>query len=516
MNAPDEKLEIGNSKLGPGKAPQHASGCGGDCRGCTDAPVPSSPISNSQFPISASLPDFIPAEKIGALLKRPPATAGEVEAVLAKSMAKKRLELEEMAVLLAAEAPELRERIFDCARTLKKTVYGNRIVLFAPLYIGNKCVNSCRYCGFRAENTTGTLRRTLNEPELRAELEALERKGHKRLILVFGEHPDYTPEFMARCVKTCYDTKVGHGEIRRVNINAAPLDVEGYRTLKAAGIGTYQIFQETYHRPTYAAVHPRGPKSDFLWRLYGLDRAQEGGCDDVGIGALFGLYDWRFEALGLLAHTIHLEQRFNVGPHTISFPRIKVASNVDIDRKWEVSDADFKRLIAILRLAVPYTGMILTAREEASLRRELLEFGCSQIDAGTRLELGGYSEADTEVQDLRREQFKIGDSRPLAEVVDELIRQGEIPSYCTACYRKGRTGEHFMEFAIPGFIKRFCTPNALLTLKEYLVDYAAPDTKAAGEKLIAAELAKLPEGETKDILVQRLRDIETGKRDIFF
>jgi 2-iminoacetate synthase len=463
-----------------------------------------------------ALPDFIPAERIEALLRRPPATAAEVEAVLAKSMAKKRLELEEMAVLLAAVDPALQARIFDCARTLKKTVYGNRIVIFAPLYIGNKCINSCRYCGFRADNTSGSIRRTLNEPELRAELTALEKKGHKRLILVFGEHPDYTPEFMAQCVKTCYDTKVGHGEIRRVNINAAPLDVEGYRTLKAAGIGTYQIFQESYHRPTYAAVHPRGPKSDFLWRLYGLDRAQEAGCDDVGIGALFGLYDWRFEALGLLAHTIHLEQRFNVGPHTISFPRLKVASNVELDRKWEVSDADFKRLIAILRLAVPYTGMILTAREEASLRRELLEFGCSQIDAGTRLELGGYSEADKEVQDLRREQFKIGDSRPLAEVVDELIRQGEIPSYCTACYRKGRTGEHFMEFAIPGFIKRFCTPNALLTLKEYLVDYASPETREAGGKLIADELAKIPEGEMKDTLVQRLRDIEEGKRDIFF
>ncbi len=463
-----------------------------------------------------ALPDFIPAERIEALLRRPPSTSAEVESVLAKSMSKKRLELEEMAVLLAAADPALQERIFDCARTLKRTVYGNRIVIFAPLYIGNKCINSCRYCGFRVENTGGSIRRTLNETELRAELTALENKGHKRLILVFGEHPDYSPEFMAQCVKTCYDTKVGHGEIRRVNINAAPLDVEGYRTLKAAGIGTYQIFQESYHRPTYAAMHPRGPKSDFIWRLYGLDRAQEGGCDDVGIGALLGLYDWRFEALGLLAHTIHLEERFKVGPHTISFPRLKTASNVALDRKWEVSDADFKRLIAILRLAVPYTGMILTAREDASLRRELLEFGCSQIDAGTRIELGGYSEADRETQDLKREQFKIGDSRPLAEVVDELIRQGEIPSYCTACYRKGRTGEHFMEFAIPGFIKRFCTPNALLTLKEYLVDYASPETREAGGKLIADELAKIPEGETKGTLVQRLRDIEDGKRDLLF
>ena len=490
MNAPDKKFEIRNSKLGTGEAPRQTSGCDGACSDCAD--VVSTATLSHRHTVTPDLPDFIPAAKIEALLRRPPATAAEVEAVLAKSMAKKRLELEEMAVLLAAADPVLQERIFDCARTLKRTVYGNRIVIFAPLYIGNKCINSCRYCGFRVDNTSGSIRRTLNEPELRAELAALERVGHKRLILVFGEHPDYTPEFMAQCVKTCYDTKVGHGEIRRVNINAAPLDVEGFRVMKAAGIGTYQIFQESYHRPTYAAMHPRGPKSDFIWRLYGLDRAQEAGCDDVGIGALLGLYDWQFEAMGLLAHTIHLEERFHVGPHTISFPRLKAASSVEIDRKWEVSDADFKRLIAILRLAVPYTGMILTAREEASLRRELLEFGCSQIDAGTRIELGGYSENEKEAQDLRREQFRIGDSRPLAEVVDELIRQGEIPSYCTACYRKGRTGEHFMEFAIPGFIKRFCTPNALLTLKEYLVDYASPETRIAGEKLIAVELARMP------------------------
>lgn len=390
------------------------------------------------------LPDFIPADQIHRLLARAPAAADEVEVVLAKSMAKQRLSLEEMAALLSVQDPAVLEKIFDAARTLKKTIYGNRIVLFAPLYLGNKCINNCRYCGFRADNHDGSIRVTLTTEQLQAELTALENKGHKRLILVFGEHPDYSPEFMAECVRTCYATKVGHGEIRRVNINAAPLDVEGYRTLKQVGIGTYQIFQETYHRPTYAAMHPRGPKSDFMWRLYGLDRAQEGGVDDVGIGALFGLYDWRFEAMGLLAHTIHLEERFHVGPHTISFPRLKAASEVAIDRRWEVSDADFKRLIAILRLSVPYTGMILTAREPAALRRELLEFGCSQIDAGTRLELGGYSEHDPETQDLRREQFQVGDSRPLDEVVGELLSAGEIPSYCTACYRKGRTGEHFM------------------------------------------------------------------------
>jgi 2-iminoacetate synthase len=465
---------------------------------------------------SEGLADFIPADRIEELLGRAPAGAAEVEAILARSMAKQRLSLEEMAALISVSEPALLEKIFDAARTLKRTIYGNRIVLFAPLYVGNKCVNSCRYCGFRADNCDGSVRVSLTQQQIESELVALENKGHKRLILVFGEHPDYSPEFIAECVRTCYATKVGHGEIRRVNINAAPLDVEGYRTLKQVGIGTYQIFQETYHRPTYEAMHPRGPKSDFFWRLHGLDRAQEGGVDDVGIGALFGLYDWRFEAMGLLAHTIHLEERFKVGPHTISFPRIKVASGVELDRRWEVSDADFKRLIAILRLSVPYTGMILTAREPAALRRELLEFGCSQIDAGTRLELGGYSEGDPEAQDLRREQFQVGDSRPLDEVVGELIGVGEIPSYCTACYRKGRTGEHFMEFAIPGFIKRFCTPNALLTLKEYLVDYASPEVKARGEQLVAAELAKMEAGTIKDQLVERLAEIEAGKRDLFF
>lgn len=467
-------------------------------------------------PTHNGLTDFIPAPLIESLLQRPPADAAEVQDVLAKSVAKQRLGLEEMAALLSVQTPALLDPIFSAARQLKKTVYGNRIVLFAPLYIGNQCVNSCRYCGFRVENRDGAVRRTLNEEELRREIVALENKGHKRLILVFGEHPEYDADFMARCVSICYATKAGHGEIRRVNINAAPLDVAGFRKLKAAGIGTYQIFQETYHRPTYAAMHPRGPKADFLWRLYGLDRAQEAGCDDVGIGALFGLYDWRFEALGLLAHAIHLEERFRVGPHTISFPRLKVANNVEIDRRHEVSDADFKRLIAILRLSVPYTGMILTAREPAELRRELLEFGCSQIDAGTRIELGGYSEMDKETQDLRREQFHIGDSRPLEEVVAELIAAGEIPSYCTACYRKGRTGEHFMEFAIPGFIKRFCTPNALLTLKEYLVDYATPPTRAAGEALIRRELAKLRADSSKTELLTRLAQIEAGQRDLLF
>jgi len=302
-----------------------------------------------------------------------------------------------------------------------------------------------------------------------------------------------------------------------VNINAAPLDIEGFRTVKAAGIGTYQIFQETYHHETYARMHPKGtPKGDYSWRLNGLSRAFEAGCDDMGVGALFGLYDWRFEVLGLVTHALHLQKTYNVGPHTISFPRLRPASGVHLETGYEVSDADFKRLIAILRLAVPYTGMILTAREPAALRREAMGFGVSQIDAGSRIEIAGYTEVGAS-QERDREQFELGDIRPLDAVMRELIQDGYVPSFCTACYRLGRTGEHFMEFAIPGFIKRFCTPNALSTALEYLVDYASPQTRAAGEKLIGAEVAKLEEGPLKKELLDRLERIRTTEqRDLYF
>jgi 2-iminoacetate synthase len=465
-------------------------------------------------PNSEGLIDFIPAEQIETLLRRPEAEAAEVRDILAKSTAKTRLSLDEMGALLSITDPTLLEEVFNAARELKKTVYGNRIVLFAPLYIGNKCTNSCKYCGFRAENMD-IVRRTLTDDELRAEVLALIAKGHKRLVIDFGEHPDYTADVIAHAVQVIYATKSGNGEIRRVNVNCMPLDVEGYRKMKAVGIGTYQIFQETYHRPTYAAMHPSGNKSDFLWRLYGQDRAMEGGCDDVGLGALFGLYDWRFEALGLLAHAIHLEERYGVGPHTFSFPRVKAASNRALDPQFTVSDPEFKRLIAILRLSVPYTGMILTAREPAKLRHELLDFGCSQIDGGTHIELGGYSKS-AEHQDLNREQFRIGDERPLDEIVDELLDMDEIPSWCTACYRQGRTGEHFMEFAIPGFIKRYCTPNAMLTLHEYAIDYGSPEVKEKSQILIARELAKMPDGTPKSQLVERLAAIDNGQRDLAF
>ena len=465
--------------------------------------------------LSGRAVDFIDDEALQAMLARP-ADRGRVRELIAKSLDKAPLTVAETAELLVAEDPESVAAIFVAAHRLKEEVYGNRIVLFAPLYLGNECTNDCLYCGFRRSNHDA-VRVSLDAEALRRQVLALEQQGHKRLILVFGEHPSYDAAFVAEATRTVYAVREGHGEIRRVNINAAPFDVEGFRTIKAAGIGTYQIFQETYHHATYAHVHPRGTrKADYLWRLDGLSRALEAGCDDVGIGALFGLHDWRFETLGLVAHAVHLQSRYGVGPHTISFPRLQPALGADLDAGRLVSDRDFLRLIAILRLAVPYTGLILTARESAELRREALGFGVSQIDAGTRLELGGYTRDDGG-QHLEREQFRLGDVRSLDEVTRELATDGYIPSFCTACYRLGRTGEHFMEFAIPGFIKRFCTPNALSTLVEYLEDYAPPATRAAGERLVAEELARLEDGPLKAELLRRLERIRTtDDRDLCF
>jgi len=460
--------------------------------------------------------DFICDAELENLLARVQPDPAQVRDIIAKSLSKKALSLTETATLLKADDPDLTEEIFAAARQLKRDVYGNRIVLFAPLYIGNLCSNDCQYCAFRRSNRDA-VRRTLSPEEIRAQVAAMQNRGHKRLIVVFGEHPHYDAQFIADTVRLVYTVKVGHGEIRRVNVNAAPFDIEGFRTIKAAHIGTFQIFQETYHHETYRRYHPANTrKGDYLWRLNALSRAQEAGIDDVGIGVLFGLYDWRFEVLGLVAHALHLQQRYGVGPHTISFPRLRPALGVMHQDEYLVNDHDFKRLIAILRLAVPYTGLILTAREEPALRREVLGFGVSQIDAGSRIELGGYTEAG-DAQVMEREQFELGDIRPLDTVMRELLEDGYVPSFCTSCYRLGRTGEHFMEFAIPGFIKRFCTPNALTTLLEYLVDYATPQTRAAGEKLIAAELEKMEEGPLKRELLDRLRRIrETEARDLYF
>jgi 2-iminoacetate synthase len=437
-----------------------------------------------------------------------------VRKIIAKSLSKKRLSMQETAVLLNATDPELVEEIKAGARKLKEQVYGKRIVLFAPLYVGNLCINNCEYCGFRAANKSQK-RTTLTHPELISEVEMLEEMGQKRLILVYGEHPKYTPEFIADTVRTVYKVKKGNGEIRRVNINAAPLDIQGFKTVLDAGIGTYQVFQETYHRGAYSLYHTGGVKKDYDWRISALDRAQEAGIDDVGIGALFGLYDWRFEVLGLIRHVNHLEAIYNVGPHTISFPRLQKASNVKYEEKWFVSDADFTRMVAILRLAVPYTGLILTAREPAEIRDEVLQFGVSQIDGGTKIEMKGYSERDQE-QDLDAGQFQISDNRSLADVTDELIEKDYLPSFCTACYRTGRTGEHFMEFSVPGFIKRYCTPNAMLTMAEYLEDYARNGTKEKGYRLIQKNLDEMEQDEFKKRLEERLELVKKGERDFYF
>jgi len=440
-----------------------------------------------------------------------------VREVIAKSLDKQRLTLEETAVLINTTDPELIEEIKQGARTLKEKVYGNRIVLFAPLYIGNKCSNNCQYCGFKVTNQKA-LRKTLTDQEIIQEIEALEDNGQKRLILVYGEHPEYSAEYIAHTVKLVYGVKKGHGEIRRVNINAAPFDIQGFRTIGKSGIGTYQIFQETYHPEAYSWYHLGGKKKDYEWRLTSLDRAQEAGIDDVGIGALFGLYDWRFEVMALIRHTNHLEACYNVGPHTISFPRIKDASELSVGDKYMVSDADFVKLIAILRLAVPYTGMILTARENAEVRKEVMRFGVSRIDGGTVIELGGYAKAKllNREQDLNREQFKINDDRSLNQIIDDLLDQGYLPSFCTACYRKGRTGEHFMEFSVPGFIKRYCSPNAILTLTEYLIDYATPEVQEKGWKAIDKEIAGLEGHMNVQELKNRIERIKNGERDIYF
>lgn len=458
---------------------------------------------------------FIDNEEIFEILQNTKSDKIRVREVIEKSLSKNRLSLEETAVLINANDNELIEEIKNAANLLKNTIYGDRIVLFAPLYIGNYCNNNCTYCGFKASNKD-VIRKTLLENELKKEVLALESRGHKRLILVFGEHQIYSPEFIAITVKTVYSVKHMNGEIRRVNINAAPQDIEGFRVIKNAGIGTYQIFQETYYKPIYQKVHINGLKHNYEWRLSSMDRAMEAGIDDVGIGALFGLYDWRFDVLGLVRHVNHLEAVYNIGPHTISFPRVQYAAEMKLDPTYLVSDEDFTKLVAILRLAVPYTGMILTARESAEIRNEVLKYGVSQIDGGTNIELGGYSEENKHLQNLNREQFQINDNRSLNEVIDELIENELLPSFCTACYRMGRTGEHFMEFAVPGFVKRLCSPNAILTFAEYLEDYAPESTKIAGYKLIYKKIDELNGHMNVNSLLDKLELIKQGQRDLYY
>ena len=461
--------------------------------------------------------DFINDNEIELLLResRDP-EAQRIRDIFNRALSLQRLEPRETAALLNVQDEDLWQEIFDAAREVKNRVYGPRIVTFAPLYCSNLCVNSCLYCAFRRENASER-RRRLSLEEIRRETEALVSMGHKRLIVVYGEHPYSGIDYMGATIRAIYDTKVGNGEIRRVNINAAPQTVANYKILKEIGIGTYQVFQETYHHATYRTLHPRGVKANYQWRLYALHRAQEAGVDDVAIGALFGLYEWRFEVMGLLYHTIDLEEKFGgVGPHTISFPRLEPAANtpLSVNSPFKVSDRDFKRLVAVIRLSVPYTGMIITAREPAEIRRDVINVGCTQTDASTRIGVGAYSE-HYDTQDANRQQFLLGDTRSLDEVIRELAEMGYLTSFCTAGYRCGRTGSYFMSIAKKGKVHQFCIPNAILTFKEYLLDYASEETRAIGEKLIGQRIENVPEN-VRPVLMNRLKAIENGARDLRF
>ncbi len=461
--------------------------------------------------------DFIDDEKIWEELnKHENPSKEDVEKVLEKAEKKIRLEPEEMAILIQNKDTETINKMYKIANRLKKDVYGERMVFFAPLYISNKCVNNCKYCGFRKENKK-IERKTLSMEEISEEVKIMINEGQKRTILVYGESPETTVDFMCESIQQVYNTKSENGEIRRTNINCAPLSREELKKLKKVGIGTFQVFQETYHHETYRKMHPENTiKGHYRWRLYAQDRAMDVGLDDVGIGVLFGLYDWRFEVMGLLYHTIHLEEKYNgVGPHTISIPRIEPAIGTPYpsEVKYAVSDEDFKKLVAILRLSVPYTGIILTAREKPEVRKEVIPLGVSQIDAGTRIGVGGYKKSQgNELPE--KEQFQLGDVRSLDDVIGETCKMGGLPSFCTACYRAGRTGEEFMEVAKSSFVHNFCMPNAILTLKEYLLDYASEETKIAGEKAIEKYLDKLEEEKTKEFVLEALNRMEKGDRDI--
>lgn len=439
-----------------------------------------------------------------------------VREIICKAKECKGLSPFEAAVLLKNTDLEIDNEIFEAAKEVKKSIYGNRVVLFAPLYITNECVNHCEYCGFNARNDNLD-RRTLSTQEIHNEVKVLEDLGHKRLLLVYGEHPKYDADWIAGTVRDVYAvTSSKSGEIRRVNINCAPLDVQGFKKLHEVGIGTYQCFHETYHRETYEKYHTAGRKTDYLWRLHAMHRAMEAGIDDVGMGALFGLFDPVFEVMGLLYHAMQLEMDHGVGPHTISFPRLEPAQGSDIafNPPYLASDHDFKKIVAVLRLAVPYTGLILTTRENADFRKELLEVGVSQLSAGSRTYPGAYSDPEYDRPDVQ--QFCVGDSRSLDETIRSIVGDhGYVPSWCTACYRLGRTGEHFMELAKSGFIQKFCLPNGLLTFKEYLEDYGSGETKRVGEELIRKELEGYADPDRRKLLTDRLARMEKGERDLY-
>jgi len=447
--------------------------------------------------------------------------------IIQKSLTITRLDPEETAALMAVEDEELWQEIFEAGGEIKRKVYDNRIVTFAPLYCSNLCVNNCHYCGFRTDNEAEK-RRILTMEEIREEARSMSRVGHKRTIAVFGEHPSSDINYMEKAVKAIYEGTVEvngkeHG-IRRVNINAAPMSIADLKRLWKAGIGTYQVFQETYNKKRYAEVHPAGTlKGNYRWRLYTLHRALEAGIDDVASGALFGLYDWRFEVMGLLYQAIDLEKQFDgLGPHTISFPRLMAAGGADVidDPRYKVSDEDFKKLVAVIRLTVPYTGLIITARESAQMRREVIPVGCTQTDASTKIGVGSYSEQYNK-QEQERQQFILGDTRSLDEVIREFADMGLITSFCTAGYRCGRTGDKIMGLLKSGTEGKFCKLNGVLTFREWLDDFASPETKAAGEKVIAKELGEIKgmpfykESKLLDTFLNHFERIKDGERDIY-
>jgi len=439
-----------------------------------------------------------------------------LEGLLAKASSLAGLTIPEAAELMMVEEPRHLEALFETARGIKQHIYGNRVVLFAPLYISNECVGNCLYCSFRRDNTDLD-RRTLDPTEIRRETRWLIEHGYKRLLLVFGDHPHNNIDHMIEAVEACYSVHVGEHQdsIRRVNVNAAPLSREGFEKLKPAGLGTFQVFQETYHRDTYKRVHPIGPKADYDWRLGVWDRCLPSGIDDLGLGVLYGLYDWRWDTLALLQHADYLMNRYRVGPHTISVPRLEPAfgSEFSTNSPWLVGDDDFKKIVAIIRMSVPYTGMILSTREQPAFRRELMELGFSQVSAGSKTSPGGYTEHNPDADDAR--QFEAGDHRNLDQVMLNLCEQGYLPSFCTACYRSGRTGEHFMELAKPGDIQTFCLPNALISFKEYLLDFASPETVAEGERIIAQHLAQIESDAIRRQTEDKLQRTLQGERDLY-
>jgi 2-iminoacetate synthase len=463
------------------------------------------------------LKDFIDDHHIESILeqaKNPDRL--QVLDIIDKAYELKGLTPEEVAILLQTEDDELIGQILKAAHKIKEDIYGNRLVIFAPLYVANHCANNCLYCGFRHDNKDLN-RVALTMEQIKKEVEVLEREGHKRLLMLCGEHPTRSSlEYFMEAIETAYATKTEKGgEIRRINVEIAPLQADEYKELKKTGIGTCVLFQETYHHETYQLMHPSGPKKDFAWRLTAMHRAQEGGINDVGIGALFGLYDYKYEVLGLLLHALQLEKDCGVGPHTISIPRLEPAFNAPaaITPPHPVSDHDFKKLVAVIRMAVPYTGMILSTRENPALRSEVFALGISQISAGSRTNPGGYQEDSSD--SFRAAQFNLGDTRTLDEVIYDISQHGHIPSFCTACYRLGRTGKDFMDLAKPGLIQKFCQTNALFTFKEYLMDYASIQTRDTGDQLIQKTLAKSFKTKRKKIVTDRLQQIEDGARDVY-